>query len=151
MATGLTKMERRAREAAESHMNCLYQGHGEGLSSIPIIVTQQASDLGRLFFEATGAFRDEGQIQSLTLDVQRTDAVEGTIDLEYVRDFSDESLKLVLNAQEAAGGLVAVMGGLYLLLNHTWAGRAIRAAWRCGGSITTSTTTQSATSPVSPR
>ena len=65
-----------------------------------------------LNFEATGSFRDEGDIQSLKLDIERTDQVEGTIALEYVRDFSDESLKLALNAREAPGGLVAVMGGL---------------------------------------
>lgn len=65
-----------------------------------------------LAFEATGSFRDEGQIQSLKLDVTRTDAVEGAIGFEYVRDFSDESLKLAIQAREAAGGLVAEMGGL---------------------------------------
>jgi len=84
----------------------------ESLRLIDAFVAEGVFAPQSLNFEATGAFRDEGQIQSLTLDVQRTDAVEGTIDLEYVRDFSDESLKLVLNAQEAAGGLVAVMGGL---------------------------------------
>ncbi len=65
-----------------------------------------------LEFDATGSFRDEGDIQSLALNVQRTDDVEGVIDLEYVRDFSDESLKLDLTAREAAGGVVAAVAGL---------------------------------------
>ncbi|MAS45175.1 MAG: hypothetical protein CML43_18955 [Rhodobacteraceae bacterium] len=65
-----------------------------------------------LSFEATGSFVDEGDEQSLTLDVTRTDDVVGEIDLNYVRDFSDESLTLKLDAGEAPGGLVAAMAGL---------------------------------------
>ncbi|SFI24942.1 translocation/assembly module TamB domain-containing protein [Albimonas pacifica] len=84
----------------------------ESLRLVDAFVAEGVFAPQSLAFEATGAFVDEGQIQSLKLDIRRTDAVEGTIDLEYVRDFSDESLKLALNAQEAPGGLVAVMGGL---------------------------------------
>ena len=65
-----------------------------------------------LSFEATGSFVDEGDEQSLKLDLTRTDDVVGEIDLNYVRDFSDESLTLKLAAGEAPGGLVAALAGL---------------------------------------
>jgi translocation and assembly module TamB len=65
-----------------------------------------------LRFAAEGAFRDEGDIQSLALDIRRRDDIESRIALDYVRDFSDESLKLTLDAEEAPGGLTATLAGL---------------------------------------
>ncbi|MFO7854761.1 MAG: translocation/assembly module TamB domain-containing protein, partial [Paracoccaceae bacterium] len=65
-----------------------------------------------LSFDATGRFRDEGEVQALRLDVTRTDAIEGRILLDYERRFDDESLGLSLEAREAAGGVVAEIAGL---------------------------------------
>lgn len=65
-----------------------------------------------LAFDAAGAFADEGQAQTLTVELTRTDAVAGSIALDYLRDFSDESLRLSVAADEAAGGLVAELAGL---------------------------------------
>ena len=63
-------------------------------------------------FDATGAAADEGDIQSVRLNLDRTDAVEGRIALSYARDFAANTLTLDLDAREAAGGLVAALGGL---------------------------------------
>lgn len=65
-----------------------------------------------LAFDATGAARDEGDIQALALTVQRTDETAGEIRLDYARDFAAETLRLDLQANEAAGGLVAELLGL---------------------------------------
>ncbi len=63
-------------------------------------------------FDAEGSARDEGDIQSVTLKLKRGDRVAGQIDFAYARDFSDNTLKVDLNANEAAGGLVAHLLGL---------------------------------------
>ncbi|MEM7211854.1 MAG: hypothetical protein AAF479_08180 [Pseudomonadota bacterium] len=63
-------------------------------------------------FDATGAAQDDGDLQSARLSLRRTDAIEGTIAFDYARDFADNTLKLTLDAREAAGGLVADLGGL---------------------------------------
>lgn len=64
-------------------------------------------------FDATGALRDEGDEQSLKLAITRTDDVQGRVLLEFLRDFSSENrLKLMLEADEAAGGLVAAIADL---------------------------------------
>lgn len=64
-------------------------------------------------FDAKGALKDEGDEQSLDLAITRTDAVAGQIVLQYLRDFSDANrLDLTLNADEAAGGLVAALADL---------------------------------------
>ncbi len=60
-------------------------------------------------FDATGAARDIGDIQSASLDLQRTDDTEGRIDFKYTRDFAANTLTVDLDASEAAGGLVAAM------------------------------------------
>ncbi len=65
-----------------------------------------------LAFNASGHFKDEGDIQSAGLDLDRTDAVSGTIRFDYRRDFAQALLRLTLEAREAAGGLVAEMAGL---------------------------------------
>lgn len=76
-------------------------------------VTLHEAVLGQAIrFDATGSFRDQGAIQSAALDLDRTDTVEGVIDFEYSRDFSENTLALTLDAHEAAGGLVALLGGL---------------------------------------
>ncbi|MDT8345579.1 MAG: hypothetical protein RQ752_14240, partial [Thermohalobaculum sp.] len=64
-----------------------------------------------LAFDATGALRDEGDEQSLSLTLTRTDAVAGRIALDYLRTFRANTLKLDLAADEAAGGLVAELAG----------------------------------------
>ena len=63
-------------------------------------------------FDATGAAMDEGDVQSARLALTRTDAITGAIAFDYARNFSDNTLKLTLDASEAAGGLVATLGGL---------------------------------------
>lgn len=66
----------------------------------------------RLQFNATGAMQDEGETQALRLNITRMDSVAGQIELSYQRDFSAQTLDLSLDAQEAAGGLVAALMGL---------------------------------------
>ena len=63
-------------------------------------------------FDAEGNARDEGDIQSVTLNLKRTDNIAGTIDFTYERVFSDNTLQVDLKASEAAGGLVAHLAGL---------------------------------------
>ncbi|MGM0586418.1 MAG: hypothetical protein ACQEUZ_17365, partial [Pseudomonadota bacterium] len=65
-----------------------------------------------LAFDAEGSFRDEGNVQALSLDLRRADEVEGRIVLDYLRDFADESLRLQVQANEAAGGVAAALAGL---------------------------------------
>ncbi|MEM9781875.1 MAG: translocation/assembly module TamB [Pseudomonadota bacterium] len=63
-------------------------------------------------FDAVGTARDEGDVQAVRLEVTRTDAVEGRILFDYNRSFEDPVLNLTLEAEEAAGGLVAEFAGL---------------------------------------
>ncbi len=65
-----------------------------------------------LGFDAEGAAQDEGDIQSARLNVTRNDAVEGTISFDYARDFSDNTLKVNLEAAEAPDGLIANLADL---------------------------------------
>ncbi|MEO1423686.1 MAG: translocation/assembly module TamB domain-containing protein [Pseudomonadota bacterium] len=65
-----------------------------------------------LAFNATGAVQDEGDTQTLSLDLDRTDAVEGRIVIDYLRDFASNTLSLTVDAEESAGGLVAELVGL---------------------------------------
>ena len=65
-----------------------------------------------LAFDANGSAQDEGDIQSVMLDLVRTDTVAGEISLAYARDFSDNTLKVTLEAQESAGGLITALSGL---------------------------------------
>lgn len=62
-------------------------------------------------FDATGFVQDQGDVQILRFDVTRTDDVEGTIKFNMRRDFSDDTLTLTLNADEAPGGIVAAAAG----------------------------------------
>lgn len=63
-------------------------------------------------FDADGAVTDEGDAQVLKLAVRRTDGVSGRIGLSYDRRFGANTLALKLEAEEAAGGLVATAAGL---------------------------------------
>ena len=65
-----------------------------------------------LAFDATGSARDEGDVQSATLDLNRTDAVTGRIALTYSRNFADNTLAVDLSANEAAGGLITALADL---------------------------------------
>ncbi len=65
-----------------------------------------------LAFDATGSARDEGEIQAVALSLARTDTVAGRIALDYERDFAANTLRANLEAEEAAGGLVAELAGL---------------------------------------
>ncbi len=64
-----------------------------------------------LAFDATGAARDEGNEQAAQLTLRRTDAVEGAIALDYLRDFRAGTLRLQVNADEAAGGVAGELAG----------------------------------------
>ncbi|WP_340109617.1 translocation/assembly module TamB domain-containing protein [Pikeienuella sp. HZG-20] len=71
------------------------------------IVAAQSLD-----FDAKGALTDEGDEQSLRFEITRTDAVAGRILIDYLRNFADNRLNLTLEADEAAGGLVAALAGI---------------------------------------
>ncbi|QDL93917.1 hypothetical protein FDP22_18740 (plasmid) [Paroceanicella profunda] len=62
-------------------------------------------------FDALGSAVDEGDQQALKLDVTRTDAVAGKIAVDYLRDFSNDTLRIKLDADEAPGGIVAAAAG----------------------------------------
>jgi translocation and assembly module TamB len=64
-----------------------------------------------LSFDALGSLRDEGAEQAATLRLRRTDAVAGRIELDYLRNFRDGTLRLDLLAEEAPGGVVAALAG----------------------------------------
>ncbi|MEM9138900.1 MAG: hypothetical protein AAGB15_03645, partial [Pseudomonadota bacterium] len=63
-------------------------------------------------FDAEGAARDEGDVQAASLNLTRTDGVAGTIRFDYARNFTDNTLKIALEAEEAPGGLVAALADL---------------------------------------
>ncbi|MEM6973171.1 MAG: translocation/assembly module TamB domain-containing protein [Pseudomonadota bacterium] len=63
-------------------------------------------------FDALGNARDEGDVQALKLEVTRTDGVSGRILVDYRHTFDDGVLDFRLEADEAAGGLVAELAGL---------------------------------------
>lgn len=63
-------------------------------------------------FDATGSFRDQGNVQQAALALHRTDRTEGVIDFDYARDFSADTLAINLDAREAPGGIVSDLAGL---------------------------------------
>ncbi|MEM7237074.1 MAG: translocation/assembly module TamB domain-containing protein, partial [Pseudomonadota bacterium] len=63
-------------------------------------------------FDATGAARDEGDIQAVRLDITRLDAVEGIINFDYEVKFDEGTLRLNLDAKEGPNGLIAALSGL---------------------------------------
>ncbi|MFV0474336.1 MAG: translocation/assembly module TamB domain-containing protein [Pikeienuella sp.] len=71
-----------------------------------------APDLPGIAFDAHGALRDEGDEQSLRLEITRSDSVSGRIKLDYIRNFETNRLDLSLTATEDAGGMVAALAGL---------------------------------------
>jgi translocation and assembly module TamB len=78
----------------------------DGVTVAPGVLAGQG-----LAFDALGAARDEGAEQALRLELRRTDAVAGRIDLDYLRDFRANTLRLTLAAEEAAGGVTAELAG----------------------------------------
>ncbi|MFT6227765.1 MAG: translocation and assembly module TamB, partial [Paracoccaceae bacterium] len=71
-----------------------------------------AVDGASIAFDARGSARDAGDVQAADLVITRTDDVAGRIDFAFARNFTDQSLMLKLNADEAAGGIVAALIGL---------------------------------------
>ncbi|MCI4661789.1 MAG: translocation/assembly module TamB domain-containing protein [Neomegalonema sp.] len=65
-----------------------------------------------LAFDARGNARDEGDVQALTLQISRRDAVSGAVEIDYARDFAAQTARVLVEADESAGGLVAEMLGL---------------------------------------
>ena len=63
-------------------------------------------------FDATARAFDKGDIQDLALALDRTDDVQGTIRVTMKRDFAANTLTVGLEANEAAGGMVAAAAGL---------------------------------------
>lgn len=63
-------------------------------------------------FDAEGRMHDREGVQEIALSLRRTDAVAGEIVLETRRAFSEGTLRLLLEADEAAGGMVAAATGL---------------------------------------
>jgi hypothetical protein len=62
-------------------------------------------------FDAEGSAFDKGDLQELSLSLKRTDAVAGEIALAMRRDFAANTVTLTLEAEEAAGGIVAAAAG----------------------------------------
>jgi len=62
-------------------------------------------------FDAEGRAFDKGDLQELSLSLERTDAVDGSISLALKRDFAANTVKLEVTAHEAAGGIVAAAAG----------------------------------------
>ncbi|MBB5516874.1 autotransporter translocation and assembly factor TamB [Rubricella aquisinus] len=63
-------------------------------------------------FDATGQVRDEGDVQRVSLQINRRDGVEGNIALFLERLFDSNTLTLDIDAAEAPGGMVAAYTGL---------------------------------------
>ncbi len=63
-------------------------------------------------FDAEGRMHDRDDVQDILLTVRRTDAVAGEIAFETRRRFDTGTLRLSLEAREAAGGMVAAATGL---------------------------------------
>lgn len=67
---------------------------------------------GGIAFDARGKFADAGPEQAATLNLTRTDAVAGKIEVSYAKRFDTGQLSLDINADEAPDGLVAALTGL---------------------------------------
>ena len=79
----------------------------ERLALVGVKIAPNVIAASGLSFDAEGSAADEGDLQSVRLNVMRTDEIAGDISLEYLRDFAANELTLKLSADEAAGGLVA--------------------------------------------
>lgn len=64
-----------------------------------------------LAFDAKGSLTDEGDIQSLHLELKRSDQVAGNILVDFLRNFETNLLNVTLEADEAPGGIVAELAG----------------------------------------
>ena len=84
----------------------------EELALDDVLIAEGVLSPASVAFDASGAARDQGAEQALRFALTRTDAIEGRIALQYLRDFDAETLRLTLSAQEQAGGLVAALAGL---------------------------------------
>ncbi len=84
----------------------------DGLRLTDVTIAEGVAGPQSLAFNAEGSVHDEGDVQSATFALTRTDTVTGDIRLEYRRDFKEETLRLALDANEAAGGLVAALASL---------------------------------------
>ncbi len=84
----------------------------EGLKLTRVRIAGGVLGPSPLAFDASGRFEDKGDVQAAALAMDRTDDVTGTIRFDYTRNFATDLLRLMLNAQEAPGGLVAEMAGL---------------------------------------
>ena len=83
----------------------------ERLAAIDVALAEAV--LGHaIAFDAEGAAQDEGDVQSVRLDITRRDAVEGRIALDYERRFDTNTLRMNLDAREGPAGLIAALGGL---------------------------------------
>ncbi|WP_316015070.1 translocation/assembly module TamB domain-containing protein [Roseobacter sp. HKCCA0434] len=87
---------------------------------IPVIVDQMTLEdirigpdvLGQsLTFDGTGSARDQGDEQRIELNITRSDDIDGEIAFTYLRDFAERTLGIELEAQEEAGGIVALLAG----------------------------------------
>lgn len=63
-------------------------------------------------FDASARAFDKGDLQELSLTLTRTDGIAGDIALAMRRDFAANTVKLDIEASEAAGGIVAAAAGL---------------------------------------
>ncbi|MBY8976564.1 translocation/assembly module TamB domain-containing protein [Rhodobacteraceae bacterium NNCM2] len=63
-------------------------------------------------FDATGNAEDQGDIQAVTLNMTRLDAVEGVINFSYSQNFAEDTLSLHLDAKEGPDGMIAALTGL---------------------------------------
>jgi translocation and assembly module TamB len=80
-----------------------------------LITGFQAGDAvvpGGLIFDGKASLADDGDTQSAQLSINRTDATQGAVNLSYVRKFNPDTLSITLKADEAPGGLVAILAGL---------------------------------------
>ncbi|MCH9675127.1 MAG: hypothetical protein K0U93_27030, partial [Gammaproteobacteria bacterium] len=117
----LLRLPSAAPSAAEADDEPSTEGGGWPRSPITVLIADlQIRDMQisegvlaqPLSFDASGKLADEGDEQSLQLNISRTDATAGSIVLEYLKRFDTGNLRLSLSANEAAGGLVAAYAGL---------------------------------------
>ena len=78
----------------------------DGVRVAPGVIAEQG-----IAFDARGSARDEGAVQAADLLIERTDEVEGLIDLAYERNFETGLLSVDLETDEDAGGLIAALAG----------------------------------------
>ncbi len=75
-------------------------------------IAEDVIDGQAVSFDAAGSFRDEGNVQSAALTLERTDKVDATVQLAFERQFEADRLRFDLKAEEGPGGLVASLANL---------------------------------------